>query len=164
MSKPRWRIDDYGQRAASAFHEAGHAVAAVLLGGRVHQAVLRDRPLTEYDVLPERYAPSITYAGPWAEARWLAGRQPGPRELHRVLVANPSDDKELCAAGGPAAALGVVPLLQRCWPAVETLATRLFDLGQVGHSDVCAALGLTDEGGLGSFELANIRAGLRAVS
>jgi hypothetical protein len=31
------------------------------------------------------------------------------------------------------------------------------------HEDVCSALGLTDQGGPYSFEIANIRAGLRGV-
>jgi hypothetical protein len=101
----------------------------------------------------------IAYAGPWCEAQWLAGQHPGPRDLHRVLAANPSDDKTLCAAGGPAAALGVVPLLQRCWPSIKTVTTKLFHDGQVGHNDVCAALGLSDDGGPCSFELALIRSG-----
>lgn len=148
---------------ATAFHEAGHAVAAVVLGGRVHKAVLGDNPHTEYDVLPEHHVPSIAYAGPWAEARLLRGHRLGPRDIHRVLVGT-SDGRELCAAGGPAAALGVVPLLERCWPAVEWVAAELLVTGQVGHTDVCAALGLTGDGGPGSFELANLRAGLRVVT
>ena len=65
--------------------------------------------------------------------------------------------------GGPAEGHGVATVLERCWLAVETLAKQLF-YGQSGHRDVCAALGLSDDGGPGSFELANIRAGLRAVS
>jgi hypothetical protein len=152
------------QDLAAAFHEAGHAVAAVLLGCRVRQAVLGASPRTEYDVLPDALAPLVTYAGPWAEARLARGRHPGPRDVHRVLVANASDDRALCAAGGPAAGLGVVPLLERCWPAAEWVAAELVVTGQIGHADVCTALGLSDEGGPGSVELAAIRSGLRAVS
>jgi len=151
------------ERLKVAHHEVGHAVAAVLFGGRVHKAVLGDTPRTEYDATPDGSDASIAYAGPWSEARWLVGRHPGPRDIHRVL-AGTSDDKTLCAAGGPTAAPGVVALLERCWPAIGAVAKQLFLDGQVGHSDVCAALGLSDEGGAGSFELANIRAGLRAVS
>ncbi|MFP2991296.1 hypothetical protein [Mycobacterium intracellulare] len=163
MRKRRWRTDADPERVAAAFHEAGHAVAAVALGGRVHKAVLGDTPRTEYDALPAGIQARTSYAGPWAEARWLARRHPGPRDMHRVL-AGTSDDRALCAAGSPGVALGITPLLERCWPAVEAVATKLFVLGRIGHADVCAALGLTDDGGPGSFELASIRAGLRAVS
>lgn len=153
------------ERVTVAYHEAGHAVAAVLAGGKVHQAVLGDTPQIQHDDVPEHHCPGVTYAGPWAEARWIAGRYPTSRQLHRVL-AGTVDHKELCAAGGPAAATagGLVTLLERCWPAVTTVARKLFVTGQVDHADVTAALGLSDEGGPGSFELANIRAGLRAVS
>ncbi|WP_142280282.1 M50 family metallopeptidase [Mycobacterium paraense] len=148
---------------AVAFHEAGHAVAAVLFGGRVRKAVLGDDPRVDCDVMLERHCAAITYSGPWAEARLVHGRRPGPRELHRVL-AGTSDDEALCAAGGPAAAVGVVALLERCWPAVERVAVELLVSGQVGHAEICTALGLSDEGGPGSFELACIRSGLRGVS
>jgi hypothetical protein len=148
---------------ATAFHEAGHAVACVALGGRVHMAVLGDNPRTEYDVLPERDWASIVYAGPWAEARHIRGRHPGPHDMHRVL-AGTSDEIALRAAGGSAAGHGIASLLEHCWPAVEQLATRLLVAGRADHAEVCIALGLNDDGGPGSFELACIRSGLRAVS
>ena len=46
-----------------------------------------------------------------------------------------------------------------CWPSVLTVTTKLFDYGQVDHADVCAALGLTNDGGPGSVGLAMIRTG-----
>ncbi|MCB0925687.1 MAG: hypothetical protein KDB50_14285 [Mycobacterium sp.] len=49
------------------------------------------------------------------------------------------------------------------WPAVRRLAATLFFDGRIGHPEVCTALGLSDEGGPGSAELAGIRAGLREV-
>ena len=147
------------QRIAAAFHEAGHAVAAVVLGGRVHLAVLDDTPRIEFDVIASGREPEVTYAGPWCEARWLAGGHPGPLDIHRVLAANPSDDKSLCAAGGPAVGAGVVSLLDRCWPAVKAVTKQLFYAGEIGHADVCAALGLSDDGGPGSLDLAVIRSG-----
>ncbi|ODR00401.1 hypothetical protein BST27_17365 [Mycobacterium intermedium] len=157
-------------RLASAFHEAGHAVAAVVLGGRIHQAVLDTGPArTEYDEPPSSAVGPIAYAGPWCEARALArlaGRYtaPGPRDMQHVLPTNCADWKILIATGGPEAAHGVVPILERCWPAVLTVAGKLFTTGTAGHRDVCAALHLTDDGGPGSVELACIRSGLRAVS
>lgn len=152
------------ERFATAIHEAGHAVAAVLYGGRVHLAVIDANPRTEYEVLPERYRATITYAGPWCEARFIAGRHPGPADLHRALTASPSDDQALCAAGGPSAVTADASmLLTRCWSAVGRVAIRLYLHNKATHADVCTALGLSDEGGPGSFELAGIRAWLRSV-
>jgi hypothetical protein len=52
-------------------------------------------------------------------------------------------------------------LLDRCWPAVNAVTSKLFYAGQVGHAAVCVALGLTDDGGPGSLGLAMIRSGSR---
>jgi hypothetical protein len=140
-------------RRAASFHEAGHAVAAVALGGRIHRAMLGDQPRTEYDQLPVNAA-AVTYAGPWCEARCLSGRYPAPHDIHRALCVNASDARALTAAGEPTAGRDVVPLLDRCWPAVKAVAKVLFVKGRVDHAGVCAALGLSDDGGPGSFELA----------
>lgn len=103
---------------------------------------------------------AISYAGPWAEARWTLGRAPGPAEMHRALATHRADDRALCAAGGPSAGAEVVGLLERCWPAVKALTTRLYFGSQIDHTDVCAALGLTDDGGPATLGLACLRAGL----
>jgi hypothetical protein len=147
-------------RIATAFHEAGHAVAAVVLGGRVHKAVMDDgHPRTEHEALPSGTEAAVTYAGPWCEARWTLGRAPGPADLHRILATNQSDDRALCAAGGPHTGAAVVPLLERCWPAVMAVTTKLYRTGRADHADVCTALGLIDDGGPGSLGLAMIRSG-----
>lgn len=142
-------------------HEVGHSVCAVVLGARLHRAVLGDDPRAECHDLPEAAQAPVSYAGPWSEARWRAGRPPNLREMHSALPRCSSDYKALIAAGGPEAGRGAIALLERCWPAVEMLAGKLFRDGQIGHRDVCAALGLSDDGGPGSFELACIRSGLR---
>lgn len=160
MSKTGYQLSDTElSRLATAFHEAGHAVAAVVLGGHVHRATVGDRPRTEFDSMPAGTEAAITYAGPWAETRWTLGRAPGPADMLRTLAANGSDDRALCAAGGPSAGAEVVGLLERCWPAVKALTTRLYFHGQVDHADVCTALGLTDDGGPASLGLAMIRSG-----
>ena len=74
------------------------------------------------------------------------------------------DYVELLASGGTAAAAHVVPVLERCWEAVIAAARQLHTEGEIGHADVCAALGLTDGGGPGSIELAMIRSGSRPGS
>ena len=162
-SKPyRLTEADY-ERIAVAMHEAGHACAAILFGAKVRRAVLGDNPRTEFHDLPGRYQAEITYAGPWCEARFRAGRR-GRFDINRAMPIGSSDYTALVAAGGPDAGLGVVPVLHRSWSAVVTVTKKLFFDGHAGHRDVCAALGLSDEGGPGSFELANIRAGLRSLS
>jgi hypothetical protein len=46
----------------------------------------------------------------------------------------------LSAAGGPAAGVGITPLIERCWPAITKVAAQLFRDGEVMHEDVCEAL------------------------
>ncbi len=109
------------ERAAVAFHEAGHAVAATLLGGRVNVAVVSDGRTfgllgkTLYSAVPGGGRPSVLYAGPWAEACFRAGRRPTQREMYAALDRNSCDDHELSRSGGYFMGAGVVPLLQRCW-------------------------------------------------
>jgi hypothetical protein len=59
----------------------------------------------------------------------------------------------------------VVNLLERCWPAVVEVAQKLLRDNEVRHGDVCRALGLSDAGGPGSFELGahSVRAGTRRL-
>jgi hypothetical protein len=140
--------DGERRRIELAFHESGHAVAGVLLDGRIRSAFVVDtgalglQGKTMYDDLsPGRY-PEVAYAGPWSEARWAAGRTPGMAELFRVWeTSGRGDDKMLCAAGGMRSdGRGVVPLLERCWPSVVKVAQKLLRDGEVRHEDVCAAL------------------------
>lgn len=161
MSKTGYALSDPElSRLTTAFHEAGHAVAAVALGGRVHLArVDGDHPDTEHEQLPAGMQAAITYAGPWAGARWTRGRAPGPADMHRTLATHRADDRALCPAGGPSAGAEVVGLVERCWSAVRAPASRLYVHGQVDHADVCAPLGLTDDGGSASLGLAMIRSG-----
>jgi hypothetical protein len=154
------------ERIEVAFHEAGHAVMAVALGLRVRTAVVgqgarsRARGHTAFEELPEGHDAAVTFAGPWAQARWRAGRRPGTADLWRVLDGDGDGDGDyevLCASGGLAAAPAVEPLLERCWPAVVKVAQQLFATGEVFHADVCAALEIPpDDNG---HHLALIRSG-----
>jgi hypothetical protein len=151
------------ERIEVAFHEAGHAVAATILNGRIRTAVVGESKTfgvagkTVFDELPAGADAGATYGGPWAQARWQAGGRPGTADIWRVLDASASDYEALCAAGGTVAAAGVVPALERCWPSIAKLAGKLFVTGEIRHSDVCAALGIpeTDNG----HHLALIRSG-----
>jgi hypothetical protein len=62
------------------------------------------------------------------------------RDMRRMLAMNSSDDRTLCAAGGWSAAAGVVPLLERCWPAVVKVAQQLLHDGEIFHEQVCEAM------------------------
>lgn len=147
-------------KLAAALHEAGHAVACAVLGGRVHQAVLGDTPHTEYAELAAGTRAAVSFAGPWAETRWPLGRAPGPADMRRVLARNSADEKSICASvHGMAEGDHIAGLMERCYPAVKSLAKTLYFKGEASHADVCAALGLTDDGGPGSLGLAIIRCG-----
>lgn len=158
---------------AIAVHEAGHAVAGVLFGAQLNRAAVFDRldtqgrrGLTEFATgsLAEAHRALVAYAGPWAEAKWTHGRGGAPTmaDLHRVMGASGRrDGSVLCASGIPPGIAGteVTGLLTRCWTPVKQVAKRMFVDGAASHADVCAALGLADNGGPGSVELALIRAG-----
>jgi hypothetical protein len=161
-------------------HEAGHAVVATVLGGRIRSAVLTDGRVsgvngqTVHAEVPEGTWSSILYGGSWAEARWLAGRRPSQRQLFAIMDGTGHrDNKALCAAAAAdvygysdtsaEARRRVPPLIERCWPAVITVAQKIHRDAEARHDDVLAALGITDGGGLSSTQLANLRAGLRSV-
>lgn len=156
------------QRRRVSVHEAGHAVAAVVLGATVRISAL-DAPEhperaghTALRDVPPGALPPITYAGPWAEARLRAGRRPTERELHAVLSrAGHLDEAALCESGQSIEARRVVPLVERCWISVLAVADVIERRGAATHGDVCAAPGLPDgdHGGLGSATLAMIRSG-----
>lgn len=147
-------------KLAAAFHEAGHAIGAVVLGGRVDQVHVDDQPRTEYDSLTAGTRAAVSFAGPWAEARWTLGRRPGASDIRRVLTRNSADEKSICASvHGMAEGDHVAGLMERCYPAVKNLAKTLYFTGKASHADVCVALGLTDHGGPGSLGLALIRSG-----
>lgn len=151
-------------------HEAGHAVAGVVLGGQLHNAVVTSsriwgvNGLTKFSDRPHGRDPEIAYAGPWSQARWRAGRRPTQRELFTVLKAGGhKDEQALIASGGTHLGLSVVPLMERAWPAVVRVAQQLHRSGEVTQADVLAALGISDGGGRTSAQLASLRAGMYAV-
>lgn len=156
-----------------AVHEAGHAVAAVALGGRIsHGYVLpagRSRDglfgrVTMAEMPVGDLRGQIAYAGPWAQARFRSGGGwPTPHQMHEVMsTAGQQDRKHLCASVS-GDGREVVGLMDRCWPAVIALAKNLVHDGEIRHEHVVAALGLSDDATRQPFELASIRAGLRGV-
>ncbi|BDB41984.1 hypothetical protein Mkiyose1088_13920 [Mycobacterium kiyosense] len=161
-----------GQRAhlETCIHEAGHAVAGVVLGAELRNAVVVSSKvtgtegLTTFSDRPHGTDALIAHAGPWAQARWLAGRRPTQREFYAVLdTTGHKDSRVLTASGGMHTGADVVPLLTWCWPAVARTATQLHRTGEVYQADVLAALGITDGGGMTSVQLAAIRSRCREV-
>ncbi|MDP7720766.1 M50 family metallopeptidase [Mycobacterium sp. TY814] len=152
-------------------HEAGHAVAGVVLGAELRNAVVvsskvtgTTEGLTTFADRPHGTDPLVAYAGPWAQARWRAGRRPTQREFYAVLdTTGHKDSRVLTASGGIYTGADVVPLLTWCWPAVARTATHLHRTGEVDQRAVLAALGVTDGGGMTSVQLAGIRSRCRTV-
>jgi hypothetical protein len=157
-------------------HESAHAVAGVAAGARLRGAavtstrVLGHQGLTRFepDDFPSHRTAEIAYAGPYGHAKFLAaGTRPTQRQISNVLAScGHKDDRVLTASADPDGwhtGRDVVPLLERCWPAVIRTAQQLFRAGEVHHADVCAALGVTDGGGYTSAQLASLRSGCRTV-
>jgi hypothetical protein len=156
--------DGERRRIELAFHESGHAVGGVALGGVIHSAVVAAggwigvQGLTTMAVMPlgERTA-EIAFAGPWAEARWRAGRRPTQRDMWAVLDTTGCRDHREHLIGETGVAMRVEPLLERCWPAIVKVAQMLFRDGEIRHEHVCKALQIpTKDNG---HHLALIRSG-----
>ncbi|MBY6675323.1 M50 family metallopeptidase [Rhodococcus sp. BP-332] len=124
-------------------HEAGHAVAAVLYGGTIDRIDLAEGA-THYGAVPDQFDHEVTFAGPWAEARWLAGHRPSGAQIAGSLARN-SHDAEALTASGHVDRREVSALLELVWPAVEELAATLYVRGHAGHRDVLDALQLSGD-------------------
>ncbi|MBS4103895.1 M50 family metallopeptidase [Tsukamurella paurometabola] len=164
------------ERASMAVHESAHAVAAVLLGGHVELAQLapEDRPdhrglttVSEDSLSPDGRA-LVAHAGPWAEARFDAGRRPTQREVDRAYASSGHGDLAMITAAGGPAQLGVErveKVIEANWDVVLKVARQLAKDGFATHWSVTNALGLPsgDPGGPTSFGLACVKAGMRPV-
>jgi hypothetical protein len=154
------------RRVSACFHEAGHAVAGVLHGGTLRSAGVYDgrvtglQGLTKLTGLSAARETAMTLAGPWAEAGFTHRRRPGWRDIDAVLAGNGSFDADaLFLAGADVSQLSLElgGLMERCWPAVVTLARRLHRDGEARHEHVLDALGL--DGGTAHMGLSMIRSG-----
>ncbi len=154
--------DDERWRLEIAVHEAGHAVACTLTGGRIAKAVLIDPPggelsgETAFRVLAEGSKAQVFYGGPWCQARLVARKRPTAAQVRAVLD-DSRDYTQLSLCGGTAAGAAVVQLLERTWPAIITAARQLHRDGEIDHHDVLAALQLTEQ--TAPMGLAAIRSG-----
>ncbi|MDP0399208.1 MULTISPECIES: hypothetical protein [Tsukamurella] len=168
------QIEAARERAAMAVHEAAHAVAAVLLGGHVELSVLDPEDRSDLkglttvaeDSLTADAQAQIAWAGPYAEARFDAGRRPTWRGIDAAMARSGHGDLAMItAAGGPVQAdVGrVEKIVEDEWPAVLRLARRIARDGYGTHWHALAELGFPagDTGGPTSFTLSCIRAGMR---
>lgn len=153
-------------------HEGSHAVLGVVAGGVLRSAsvygnrVTPGRPgtmnnsgLTLFDFVPQGREPEVAFAGPYAQARWLAGKRPSMREVNASFDGGGCRDKEHLRGAAMSQASVIVPTIENVWPSIETVAKLLHRTGKATHPDVCKALGVTDGGGPGSTELSLIRGG-----
>lgn len=143
-----------GARELTAFHEAGHLVAAVLRGGtwlssRTLDAGSHTDGMTWWCAEPDDRA-FIILGGPWAQARhgWQSRIDAGDEhaafddELLAVLTAHPED------AGAYSHASRAFPVSERewgaeltaAWPAMRVLADVLLRGEAVTLSQVQAAV------------------------
>ena len=163
---------DERERISVAVHESGHAIACVLLGGRVIHAVVggrgtRDWPVlgqTQHDPMPtEDLNSQVAYAGPYCQARWLAGRRPTQREMFNILDRHGRCDQSEWegTSGGTTAARQIVPLMERCLTSVTALAVKLWQPPAriVYDEGVRAALRLSTNREVATVQLALIRSG-----
>ncbi|WP_110916844.1 hypothetical protein [Mycolicibacterium peregrinum] len=152
-------------------HEAAHAVAGVVLGAELRNAVVSDGAVTGiqgrayFHDRPYGRDAEIAYAGPWAQAKFLnGGRRPTQAQMFAMFDGHGSEDyAALTAAGGAHLGQGVTLLVERAWPAVVRVAKQLHGKGEVFEADVLAALGVDDGGGSTSAQLALLRSNMRTV-
>ncbi|EHK82145.1 M50 family metallopeptidase [Rhodococcus pyridinivorans] len=155
--------------AAAAIHEASHAVAAVLAGGRI-----TDLALTPHDPdhmgrctydgqLSAAAEAQITFAGAVGEARWTYGKMPSIREVRSVLdghcAADGTGDLDKLTASGEPLPFEVGRLIETTWPAIQTIARHLVAHDHADHATVCAALGVPETDSHLSAQASSIRAG-----
>lgn len=156
------------QRIKLSFHESAHSTIGCALGGTLHSAFVGGgkatglQGLTTFTEMSVGRQPVVALSGPYAEARWLAGRRPTRREVDAALAVGGSKDAAAITAAGTTITdvfHDAAALIDRCWSSIVTVAQKLHLDGEARHEHVCAALGLSDRGGPGSFELALIRSG-----
>lgn len=180
-SKRRVSVPEFDLAVAA--HEAAHAVLTALHGGQVFRAEVLavSRPVAgsngldvrgycrrDHNFVVEQSRHLVAAAGPAAEAVARFGSSPTHAQIEDVLRGNGSDLAAIRAQrdtfGDSVRVVGsVVPTVLRCWGPISVLAVKMVDKGPISHGDVTAALGLSENQGAHSFELAAIRSGLRSV-
>ncbi|MGQ4600879.1 M50 family metallopeptidase [Nocardia sp. R6R-6] len=149
-------------RIEMAAHECGHAVAAVLCGGRITSVNLHDSGAGGHCQavdLPAHAEALVAVAGPWAAARWTTGAVPSFRDVREELATQPEDFAVVAAASPGDDPYRVGRWLETVWPAVRELSATLYRDGHLGHRQVCEALGVPLWGVETSAVAASIKSG-----
>lgn len=158
-------------RVALALHEAGHAVVGAVYGATTEQATLSADSAhglctftaDSFGPSAHAYRPHIAAAGAVAAAMLAHGPRPALHHIERHLHGPDRHELHTMSLSTmqpmSASLLAVRPLVSQCWGAIADLATSLYFGDEIGHSDVCAALGITDGGGPASMQLALLRSG-----
>lgn len=149
--------------ARHAHHEAGHAVAAVAVGGQLLTVFLGTADWSTCDDTAETPGatchrtpwvdqPFVTFAGPWAEAMWTTHNDPEVDDFHEALdyawddsshgdtakyqdrIADVTDADRAAMEAQWDQALAVL------WPAICQVATSLINGQTVTHHTVQAAI------------------------
>lgn len=154
-------------------HEAAHCVAGVVLSATLRNAVVIRSKVTGVEGVtrfepvdfPHHARLAICYSGGYGQAKFRAGGGiPTARQIYDVFdTTGCKDAASLSLAGGEHLGHDAKPVLDRAWPAVIRVAQQLYRVAEVHQVDVLAALNISDGGGPGSTQLANLRAGLREV-
>ena len=159
-------------RTLAAYHEAGHAIAGCMRGSvlrSVHLGEVAGDGLTVHRG-PSWDDPFISYAGPWAEARFIWGDRPATEEdeeylvfgdhLFGIFLGTGAEDwcelsEHFAELAGLAAMLppeitadDLVRLtesawareMEAVWPAIEETATRLLAGAEITDATVGEAL------------------------
>lgn len=125
-------------RMSKAYHEAGHAVAALLVGGSVDWIEVAPKPHTMARVDPEFQA-IVLAGGVAAEALVTGGWSFGGGMDEDELRGLGLSDKQVNDLVG-----NVARMLHAAWPVVDLLATRLGEVDEMDGSEfrVVVALAL----------------------
>lgn len=166
MSAPDAELDRRAKVARHAHHEAGHAVAAVTVGATITDIQLAnvdwDYPGNSMGVgkvtyrHPDRYVSDhafITFAGPWAAARWSVEHDPdvdGDLTAAEVVAWWDAEDGDADAyakfADDDKYETAWAELLEARWPAICAVAELLIDGQTVEDDNVEAIVGRTQGG------------------
>ncbi|PXW34053.1 UNVERIFIED_CONTAM: peptidase M50B-like protein [Williamsia faeni] len=130
-------------RAAAAMHEAGHAVAAVLLGGTITEVTLDPvgGGLTQFTGVRPGAVHEVSYAGPYAEARHRAGHLPTLGQIRAVFRDCAGHDHAALIASGNPWPRGIESAVEYLLPHIARVALALNTTGRLDHAGVTAALG-----------------------
>jgi len=159
-------------RTLAAYHEAGHAIAGCMRGSILRSITLGEEDGSGLTVHREPAGGDscTSYAGPWAEARFIWGDRPADEEdedyltlaghLFGVFLGAGAEDWQEVSEhfAGLAELAGLLPPeitvddlvrlteqvwareLQAVWPAIETVATSLLAGAEITHASVGEAI------------------------